>query len=67
MNAFITAPPGGILEASTALPTQVYIWADSPERGFLARTSAAILVLLMFLMVMNAVAIYLRHRLERTW
>ena len=67
MNAFITQPAGGIFEASTALPTQVYIWADSPERGFLSRTSAAILVLLMFLITMNAIAIYLRQRLERTW
>jgi phosphate transport system permease protein len=67
MNAFITAPPAGILEASTTLPTQIFIWADSPERGFVARTSAAILVLMMFLIVMNAIAIYLRQRLERTW
>jgi phosphate transport system permease protein len=67
MNAFITAPPSGVLEASTALPTQIFIWADSPERGFVARTSAAILVLLMFLICMNAIAIYLRQRLERTW
>jgi phosphate transport system permease protein len=67
MNAFITQPAGGIFEASTALPTQVYIWADSPERGFVSRTSAAILVLLMFLITMNAIAIYLRQRLERTW
>ncbi len=67
MNAFITNPPGGVLEASTALPTQIYIWADSPERGFVSRTSAAILVLLGFLIVMNAIAIFLRQRLERTW
>jgi phosphate transport system permease protein len=67
MNAFITAPPGGILDASTALPTQIFIWADSPERGFVARTSAGILVLLGFLVAMNAVAIFLRQRLERTW
>jgi phosphate transport system permease protein len=67
MNAFITSPPGGIFEASTGLPTQIYIWADSPERGFVARTSAAILVLLMFLIFMNSIAIYLRQRLERTW
>ncbi len=67
MNAFITSPPGGLLDASTALPTQIYIWADSPERGFVARTSAGILVLLGFLMAMNAVAIFLRQRLERTW
>ncbi len=65
MNAFITAAPAGVLEASTTLPTQIYIWADSPERGFVSRTSAAILVLLMFLITMNAIAIYLRQRLER--
>ncbi len=67
MNAFITSPPGGIMEASTALPTQIYIWADSPERGFVARTSAGILVLLGFLLVMNGIAIFLRQRLERKW
>jgi phosphate transport system permease protein len=67
MNAFITSPPGGILDASTALPTQVFIWADSPERGFVALTSAGILVLLGFLILMNSVAIFLRQRLEKTW
>jgi phosphate transport system permease protein len=67
MNAFITSPPAGVLDASTALPTQIYLWADSPERGFVARTSAAILVLLGFLVVMNGVAIFLRQRFERTW
>jgi len=67
MNAFITSPPGGLMEASTALPTQIFIWADSPERGFVARTSAGILVLLGFLITMNAIAIFLRQRLERTW
>lgn len=67
MNAFITSPPDGIFEASTALPTQIYIWADSPERGFVARTSAAILVLLGFLVVMNGIAIFLRQRFERRW
>ena len=67
MNAFITSPPGGIFDASTAMPTQIFIWADSPERGFVSRTSAAILVLLVFLLVMNATAIFLRQKLERTW
>ena len=67
MNAFITSPPDGIFEASTALPTQIYIWADSPERGFVARTSAAILVLLGFLITMNGIAIFLRQRFERRW
>lgn len=67
MNAFITSPPGGILDASTALPTQVFIWADSPERGFVALTSAGILVLLAFLIIMNSIAIFLRQRFEKTW
>jgi phosphate transport system permease protein len=67
MNAFITSPPGGILDPSTALPTQIFIWADSPERGFVSRTSAAILVLLGFLIAMNAIAIYLRRKFERRW
>ena len=67
MNAFITSPPGGLLESSTALPTQIYIWADSPERGFVSRTSAGILVLMGFLITMNAIAVYLRQRIERTW
>lgn len=67
MNAFITSAPGGITDPATSLPTQVFIWADSPERGFVARTSAAILVLLGFLMTMNAIAIYMRQKFERAW
>ena len=67
MNAFITAEPGGLLDPATALPTQIFIWADSPERGFVARTSAAILVLIGFLVVMNATAVLLRRRFERRW
>jgi phosphate transport system permease protein len=67
MNAFITSPPAGIMDPATALPTQIYIWADSPERGFVSRTSAAILVLLAFLIAMNAIAIFLRQRFERRW
>lgn len=67
MNAFITAAPSTPFDSATALPTQIFIWADSPERGFVSRTSAAILVLLGFLIMMNAVAIYLRSRFERKW
>jgi len=68
MNAFIPAVDQvGILEPATALPTQIYSWADSPERGFVARTSAAILALLAFLIVMNAIAIYLRQRFQKKW
>jgi phosphate transport system permease protein len=68
MNAFIPSVENmGILQPATALPTQIYSWADSPERGFVSRTSAAILVLLGFLVVMNLIAIALRHRFERKW
>ena len=67
MNAFITAAPGSPLDSSTALPTQIFIWADSPERGFVSRTSAAILVLLGFLILMNSFAIFMRNKFERKW
>lgn len=67
MIAFIVEPPGGILDSATVLPVQIYLWSDSPERAFTALTSATILVLLGFLTVMNAIAIYLRKRFERRW
>lgn len=67
MNAFITSNPGGLMDPATSLPTQIFIWADSPERGFVARTSAAILVLLGFLILMNALAVVLRKKFERRW
>ncbi len=67
MNAFITAVPDSPFAAATTLPTQIFIWADSPERGFVSRTSAAILILLVVLVFMNAIAIYLRNRFERRW
>jgi phosphate transport system permease protein len=68
MNAFIPSVESmGVLEPATSLPTQIYSWADSPERGFVSRTSAAILVLLGFLVVMNMVAVALRHMFERKW
>lgn len=67
MNAFITASPEGPFSPATALPTQIFIWADSPERGFVSRTSAAIVILLGFLIVMNGLAIYLRNKFERKW
>jgi phosphate transport system permease protein len=67
MNAFITAAPESMMTPSTALPTQIFIWFDSPERGFVARTSAAIIVLLGFLILMNAMAVFFRKRFERQW
>ncbi len=67
MVAFIVDIPQSIIDPATVLPIQVYLWADSPERGFLEKTSAAILVLLVFLIVMNALAIYLRKKFEKKW
>jgi phosphate transport system permease protein len=67
MNAFITSAASSPFDSATTLPTQIFIWADSPERGFVSRTSAAILVLLTFLVFMNAIAIYLRNKFERKW
>jgi len=65
MVAFIVDVPSGILDPSTVLPVQIFLWADSPERAFVERTSAAIMVLLAFLIVMNALAVLLRKRFER--
>ncbi|MCK5875760.1 MAG: phosphate ABC transporter permease PstA [Alcanivoracaceae bacterium] len=67
MVAFIVDIPGGPLDASTVLPVQIYLWADSPEASFVALTSAAIMVLLAFLISMNTLAVLLRKRLERRW
>ena len=67
MVAFIVDVPGGFTDAATVLPVQIYLWADSPERAFTAKTSAAILALLAFLIVMNALAVLLRKRFERRW
>jgi phosphate transport system permease protein len=67
MVAFIVDIPGGPTDPAAVLPVQIYLWADSPERGFVERTSAAIIVLLFFLAMMNAVAIYLRKKFERQW
>jgi phosphate transport system permease protein len=67
MKAFIAAPPVSPLDPATALPAQVFIWADKPERGFQEKTAAAIIVLLVFLIAMNALAVYLRRKFERRW
>lgn len=67
MVAFIVDIPTSMMEPATVLPVQIYLWADSPERGFVERTSAAILVLLVFLIIMNGFAVYLRKRYERRW
>ena len=67
MVAFIVDVPASVTDPSTVLPVQIYLWADSPERAFVERTSAAIMVLLGFLVLMNAIAIYLRKKFERRW
>ncbi len=67
MVAFIVDIPHGFTDPSTALPVQIFLWADSPERAFVEKTSAAIMVLLAFLIVMNAAAVILRKRFERRW
>jgi phosphate transport system permease protein len=67
MVAFIVDVPRGFTDPATALPVQIFLWADSPERAFVERTSAAIIVLLLFLMVVNATAVVLRRRFERRW
>ena len=67
MVAFIVDIPGGPFDPSTVLPVQVYLWADSPERAFVERTSAAIIVLLAFLIAMNTFAVIMRRRFERRW
>lgn len=67
MVAFIVDIPGGFTDPSTVLPVQIFLWADSPERAFVEKTSAAIMVLLGFLITMNAAAVILRKRFERRW
>jgi len=67
MIAFIVDIPGGVTDPATVLPVQVYLWADSPERGFVERTSAAIMILLVFLIAMNLTAVLLRKKFERRW
>ena len=67
MVAFIVDIPAGFTDPSTALPVQIFLWADSPERAFVERTSAAIMVLLAFLITMNAAAVILRKKFERRW
>ena len=67
MIAFIPDVPTSITDPATALPAQIFMWADQPERAFIERTSAAILILLSFLIVMNAAAIYIRYKFEKKW
>ncbi len=67
MVAFVVDVPGGPLDPATALPVQIYLWSDSPERAFVERTSAAIMVLLLFLIAVNGLIVLLRKKFERRW
>lgn len=67
MVAFIVDVPQSIVDPATILPVQIYLWADSPERAFTERTSAAIIILLAFMIIMNLLAIVLRKKFERRW
>ena len=67
MRAFIAAPPEGITSPATVLPVQIFLWSDEVDRAFIEKTSAAILVLLLFMLLMNGLAIFLRNRFERRW
>lgn len=67
MRAFTATPPGNLSDPSTVLPVQIFLWSDEVNRGFVEKTSAAIIILLIFLLTMNALAIYLRNRFETRW
>ncbi|HEX6609850.1 MAG TPA: phosphate ABC transporter permease PstA, partial [Hyphomicrobiaceae bacterium] len=67
MIAFIVDVPTGLTDAATVLPVQIYLWSDLPEVAFQSKTAAAIIVLLLFLFVMNGMAIWLRKKFERRW
>lgn len=67
MRAFIATPPKGITDPATVLPVQIFLWSDEVNRGFVEKTSTAIIILLLFLLSMNAIAIYLRNRFETRW
>ena len=67
MRAVIANPPGGITDPATVLPVQIFLWSDEVDRAFVEKTSAAIIVLLVFMLMMNGLAIYLRNRFERQW
>ena len=67
MRAFIAVPPSGITDPSSVLPVQRFLWSDEVDRAFVEKTSAAIIVLLVFMLMMNGLAIYLRNRFEQRW
>jgi phosphate transport system permease protein len=67
MRAFVSSPPTGVTDPASVLPMQIFLWSDEIDRGFVQNTSAAIIVLLVFLLAMNGFAIYLRNKFETRW
>ena len=67
MVAFVVQVPGNPMDPSASLPIQVYLWSESAERGFVEKTSATIMMLLAFLILMNSVAVYARQKFEKKW
>ncbi len=67
MRAFVATPPGGLTDPATALPVQIFLWSDELDPGFVEKTSAAIIVLLVALLAMNGIAIWLRNKYEQRW
>jgi len=67
MVAFIVDIPHGFNDPATVLPVQIFLWSDEVSKGFVEKTSAAIIVLLAFLLAMNGLAIYLRNKFEKRW
>ena len=67
MRAFVATPPSGFTDPASVLPMQIFLWSDEIDKAFVQNTSAAIIVLLAFLLAMNGLAIYLRNKFETRW
>jgi phosphate transport system permease protein len=67
MRAFVGDAPAGLCDRATVLPMQIFLWSDEVDKGFVENTSAAIIVLLIVLLSMNAIAIILRNKFEQRW
>jgi len=67
MVAFIVDVPGSFLDSSTALPVQIYLWKSTAARGFVELTAAGVIILLVFLILMNGLAVFIRQKFEKKW
>ncbi len=67
MVAFVRDVPHKITDPATVLPVQIFLWSDLPEQGFVEKTSGAIIILLLFLIIANGLAVYLRRKFEYKW